>query len=262
MEGVILGTVQGITEWLPVSSEGVIVLVEQHFFNNYSLTEVLKIALFLHLGTVCAAAIYFHKDVKSILCNFFAYGRASKQEKAKIHFYLVATAVSGVIGFSIFKAVESFEHIFEITGDAVNIVIALLLFVTVYLQFKKKSDGGFTENDLSLKDGLILGVVQGCAALPGVSRSGSTTGVLLLRKYKEADALKISFLMSIPIVLAGNVVLNLDDFLFTKEALAGFVMSFLFGILTIHILLRVARKVAWGWFVGAFAVLLIISTLL
>ena len=92
-------------------------------------------------------------------------------------------------------------------------------------------------------DGVLLGVAQGLAALPGLSRSGLTVSVLLLRKFDGATALKLSFLVSLPIVLFGNLFLNLNDFAFSAEALVGLFFSFLFGILTIDLLLKAAKKI-------------------
>jgi undecaprenyl-diphosphatase len=97
------------------------------------------------------------------------------------------------------------------------------------------------------------------AVLPGLSRSGLTISALLLRKFDNASALKLSFLMSLPVVLGGNIVLNFKYFTFSTELLLGLIFSFIFGLLTISLLLKIARKVNFGWFVLIFGVVMIIS---
>jgi undecaprenyl-diphosphatase len=105
--------------------------------------------------------------------------------------------------------------------------------------------------------------VQGFAALPGFSRSGLTISALLLRKFDETAALRLSFLMSLPIVLGGNVLLNLKDgFVLSAGAVFGLVFSFVFGIFTIHVLFRVARKINFAYFVLGFGVITLVAAFL
>jgi len=103
-------------------------------------------------------------------------------------------------------------------------------------------------------------VVQGFAALPGLSRSGLTVSTLLFRKVNEKDSLKLSFLLSLPIVLGGNILLNSEYFNFSLDSLISLSASFLFGLLTIHYLLKLAKKINFGWFVFAFGALMIIAS--
>ncbi|VAW17354.1 Undecaprenyl-diphosphatase, partial [hydrothermal vent metagenome] len=122
---------------------------------------------------------------------------------------------------------------------------------------KSKMISTRTPTDIKMIDSVTLGIVQGFAALPGLSRSGLTVASLLLRKFDEEQAIRLSFLMSIPIVLAGNILLNIKDFNPTLENLFGFFFSFVFGLATIHILLKVAKKVNFAYFVLLFGLLMI-----
>jgi hypothetical protein len=113
-----------------------------------------------------------------------------------------------------------------------------------------------TDIDIKNKDGFILGLVQGFAVLPGLSRSGLTVAALLLSKFDEETSIRLSFLMSLPIVLAGNIALNFDYITeFNSDMLIGLLAAFIFGYLTIGVLLKLARKINFGWFVIIFGVL-------
>jgi undecaprenyl-diphosphatase len=117
--------------------------------------------------------------------------------------------------------------------------------------------------DLNLKEASLLGFMQGLSVLPGVSRSGITVSTLLLRKFDKTSSLVVSFLMSLPIVLAGNIALNWSNFTsITLPLLLGLVFSFLFGILTIDVLIKSSRKINFGYFVLVFAILTILSGIL
>ncbi|GAG03940.1 unnamed protein product, partial [marine sediment metagenome] len=107
-----------------------------------------------------------------------------------------------------------------------------------------------------------LGIVQGFSSLPGLSRSGITISTLLLKKFDDTSALRLSFLMSLPVVLFGNLFLNLNDFTLTSAAIYGLLASFIFGLLTIHILMNLSKRINFGWFVLIFAVLLMASVLI
>jgi len=130
-----------------------------------------------------------------------------------------------------------------------------------FLELNTKKKGGYrTVRDLKMIDGVLLGIVQGFATLPGFSRSGLTVSALLLCKLDKTYALKLSFLMSLPIVLGGNLVFNFNAFALSVEALVGLFFSFIFGLATIHLLLKIAQKVNFGYFVLFFGILTILSS--
>lgn len=259
LESIILGVVQGVFEWLPVSSEGLLVLIQTQFFGGASLTEAIRIALFLHLGTFLAAFIYFFDEVEHLIRGLCNYKKINKERRAVLNFYIIATLVSGVVGLILKGVLVELEQVFIVSADIIVVVVALLLFVTAYLQLRKKTMTFREETEVNNADAIVTGAVQGLSALPGVSRSGSTTAILLIQRFHEMDALKMSFVLSLPIVLAGNIVFNLHSFFFSIESLVGFVVSFIFGWITIDALLKLARKMNFGWFVLVFAVLLIVS---
>jgi len=260
LESIILGMVQGVTEWLPISSEGAIVVLKMNLFNSdLGLGSLIKYALFLHLGTFLAALIYLRKEVFLLVKNFFNYRKVERRDRNLIKFYFLATFFSGFFAFIIFKIVGFFEERVDPTSKAIILIVGIALLFTAFLQIRKKGSSFRGVADLNFTDSFLLGLAQGFSIIPGLSRSGLTISAFLLRKIDKKQALKLSFLMSLPVVLAGNILLNLEMFALSLESLLGFCFSFVFGILTIHILLKLADRVNFGIFVLFFSLLTIIS---
>ncbi len=260
LEQIILGIIQGVTEWLPVSSEGMIVLISKKFFSQELATEtIIRQALFLHLGTFLAALIYFRKDVWSLTKAFFNYQSADLDTQKIFKFLIIATLISGFLGLVLVKVLTSLEEYLALSSKIIILIIGLSLLITGLLQIRARQSGHKKAGQLTNKDGWLLGFVQGLAALPGFSRSGLTVSAFLLRNFDKFDSLKLSFLMSLPIVLVGNIILNLSSQTFSLELIWGLVFSFIFGLLTINLLLKLARKINFGYFVLLFSILVLIS---
>ena len=258
LESIILGAVQGISEWLPVSSEGVIVLIQMNFLDDITLEQAIRMALFLHLGTFFAALLYFRKDIKKLLKALFNFKNSTEDTKKVFWFLIIATLISGLMGIVFLQIVIEYEDKFS-AAKFINLFIAAFLLITGYLQLRSQKDGLRKERDIKKIDGVILGLVQGLSPIPGLSRSGLTVSALLLRKFNDIDALRLSFLLSLPIVLGGNIFLNLNKATLTLENIVGVLSAFIFGYLTIHLFLKTARKLNFGYFVLGFAFLVIIS---
>jgi len=263
MEQLISGIIQGIAEWLPVSSEGMLVLVKTLIFHSQApVDDMIKDALFLHLGSVMAALIYFRKDI-FLLLKAFPHIRCAEHPQRPLLFFLFwATLISGGLGLILLKSFSGFISQYPASGRLISLLVGLCLLMTGILQLIKKSDGLKTAAQLRATDSVVLGIAQGFAALPGLSRSGLTVAALLFRQFRADQAIRISFLMSIPIVIAGNLVLNASPAGFKIEQLAGLGTSFLFSLLTIDLLLKAARKINFGLFVLGMGVLIIASALL
>ncbi len=262
LDGLILGVIQGVAEWVPVSSEGALVLAQLYLTPGVSLREMIELALFLHLGTLLSAVVYFRNDVRRILRTIVSYRRAPAAERKLTEFLLLTTIISGCVGYIFFASIEeSMVDEMQLTGRAVMGAIGAFLLVTAALQLKGKQTiqedrGG---KDITGEDTVIVGTAQAFSVLPGLSRSGLTVAALLLRGFKEEEALRLSFLMSIPIVFAGNVALNFTGFTASSSALVGFVVAFIVGLGTIRALFALAHKVNFGYFVLVFGLLTILA---
>jgi len=262
-EQIILGIIQGIAEWLPVSSEGLIVLAQTNLFHSFgNIEDAIRQALFLHFGTFLAALLYFRRDVRKLIETIFSYKSQPQETQKLFSFLLITTMISGALGLLLIKTLSSIASQLESQGTIITLIVGCLLLGTAFLELKAKK-GGYRElRELTIMDSIVLGIVQGFAALPGLSRSGLTVSALLLRKLDKTYALKLSFLMSLPIVLAGNLVLNFNALVWSAETLVGLFFSFIFGLATIHLLLKLAEKINFGYFVLFFGILTILSAVI
>jgi undecaprenyl-diphosphatase len=273
-EAVIIGSIQGITEWLPISSKAMTSLVMIKFFGK-TLSEALPMAIWMHIGTLLASAIYFRKEINKILKRLPVYfsetilgnksGKKSNlkkeenEEDSLISFLIIATFMTGIIGVPIMLFVVEEA---QLSGDAATAVIGIFLIVTGILQ-RVSANVKSTKKLPSTKDAFIVGLGQGFAALPGISRSGTTTGLFLFRKFDSENALRYSYLMSIPAVLGAEIILQITDIIKVDFAsILAIVFSFVFGLLTISTFLKVAKKVNFSSFCIILGLLSILSLFL
>jgi undecaprenyl-diphosphatase len=260
LEAIVSGIAQGIAEWLPISSEGVLFILKKSVFASDQSSEIIiREALFLHLGTFFAALIYFRKLILNLFKDFFNFSKASEANKRLIVFLVIATFITGILGYGLMKLLTAVENKYEWLGSNITLLVGMLLLITAYLQYKSRKTGLKSLAHLKKSDGILLGIVQGFAVLPGLSRSGLTVASLLLKKYDRVAALKLSILMSLPVVLAGNVLLNLDKFVLNTNLIIALFFAFIFGLITIDILLKVANKINFALFVFIFGILTIVA---
>ena len=258
-ESFILGAVQGIAEWLPVSSEAMIILVKNNFFpSGMDFSQMINFAIFLHLGTLMAVVVYYWKKIISLLGELLKYPHLQKERKDYLNFIIIATFFSGLLGIILIKIVEQYEHLFS-NSFLINIFVAIFLIITAGLLYITEQKKESKKIKLTKRRSIITGIFQGFAAIPGISRSGSTVAGMGLLGINKEDALELSFILSIPIVLLANVFLNISEFAsFSVNHAIALISAFIFGIITIDILLKIVRKIRFSYFVGFFAILLII----
>jgi len=248
LQALVIGVVQGITEWLPISSEGINSLVLTQFYNT-TLSEAIIISIWLHIGTLFAALIYLRKDVVRVL----------NERDQTFWFLVVATVVSVLIAAPFMLLNMEF---FLMTGKSIMILIGLLLIFTGIVQFYAKKQK--TENKKpTMKDAVIAGIAQGLAILPGLSRSGLTVSVLLFRKYHPKQSIKLSFLMSIPaLIIAGAWTSTNAAIEFTISSFTSLLSSFILGLITIAVLLKAAERINFSYFCFLIGVISIIAGLI
>lgn len=225
----ILGIIQGIFEWIPISSEGVVALIS----NN------IDIALFLHLGTLLAVLVYFYKDWIRVL---------TFKDKRLLKFLIIATILSLIIGGLLYSVVNVFlgSSLLLLTGFG-------LLFTAFFHKTKKKFN--ISDNWLAV----IVGAIQGLAIIPGLSRSASTIFGLSLKKENPKEILKYSYMMSAPMILAGSFYLFLKNPTLTLNAWPGLVVAFIMGLISLKVILKLSSKINFFKFALAFAILCFIG---
>ncbi len=247
IQAIILGIIQGIFEWLPISSEGQSMLILINAF-QMDVNEALSVAIFMHLGTSFAVMIKFREEFKSIILG-------KNHELTRI--IVISTVCTGLTGLPLYFILKS-----TFTGGiAASLLIGVLLILTGIILGLNKGKGHKSMESVSLFDMIVLGLVQGFAILPGISRSGVTLTTLLLRNVEQKTALVISFLISVPVVLGAvaldaGMILTFDPIL----GLAMFLSSLLVGYIMMDFLLQFSDRVDFSIFCIFLGVLTIILT--
>ncbi len=232
IQAIVLGVLQGVTEWLPISSEAMVTLFGKFMF-GFEYSEALSNAIWLHVGTSLSAIIYFRNEIIDIIKSILT----RNGNKDLLIFLIITTVLSGVIGVSIML----FLFNLQIHDGLFTILIGLFLLGISVMQKKLKAG---RETKLKPVNAILPGIVQGLAIIPGISRSGITTATLILHKYSLEKALKLSFIMSIPVTIGAQFVLPIikQGFVVSDMMLLSGAVAAITGLVTIKILIEFANK--------------------
>lgn len=245
LQSIILGITQGLTEFLPVSSSGHLVLLQNIFGIN---EPELLFDICLHLGTLLAVVVVFMNEIRSILRTLWSLPGLLQQSKSPAELFeeneavriavliVAGTVPTAILGLLFHKITDQLFGSIWLVG-CMLLVTGTLLWLTRRVQLK-----GRPLKRVTIKDALIIGVVQGLAILPGISRSGSTISAALFLGIDREVAGRFSFLLSIPAILGALVVG------FESEAIRSNVsgVTILIGTATAGIIGIVALKVLLG----------------
>jgi len=266
----ILGIIQGVSEWLPISSKTQII-VSSTYLLKLTFQQAYTFGLFMEVGTFAAAIIYFRKDLLRLV-QVLA-GSKDKMKRKLFSFILIVTVITGLIGVPLYLIAES------ITGIALGIpmlVLGLILLGDAALiRYSRQRKGkGVTARkleNLSVKDYLLVGIMQGISSLPGVSRSGITTSTMLILNVEPDEAFRLSFTAGI-FASAGAFLLTLvasRHNVATSVAAIGLsglavaiVTSTIVSLFLIDFLLKVAGKQKIVYLTAALGVIAVASGLL
>ena len=259
-EYLILGIVQGLTEFLPVSSSAHLVFLQRIF--DVKENPVL-VSIALHAGTLLALLLFFRRDIIALLINSLRpssrgrEGSRPKEMTPRIMVYLIVVSlITGVIGLT---GKDFFESLFSQPRRA-----AVMLFITglILLSTIKFMKGKRKFSELNFHDAWIMGLVQGLAIIPGISRSGITISSLLWRNIDGETAFRFSFLASIPAILGAMIIeVNKLPSLSREQAgylFFGFAIAFISGLIALIVLrklIRQARFPLFGYYCLAVALL-------
>lgn len=250
-EAVLLGLVQGLTEWLPVSSSGHLVIVQELL----GIEVPLSFDVMLHFGTLLAVFVVFWKDILKILKSLFKLD--FKSQDGKLGLYIIVGNIPiALFGYFFYNVFESLFSNLLIVGLAL-IFTGVLLFLTKFTHGKRK---------LNVHDAILIGLTQTVALIPGISRSGSTISVGLFKGLDKESVFKFSFLLAIPAVLGANL-LELNNLVLGEveflPMIVGTVMAAVVGYLSLKFLFRSLQEgrfylfSIYCWILGIILLLLV-----
>ena len=228
IEILFLSIIQGITEFLPISSSSHLILMSEYL--NFE-DKSLSVDVSLHIGSFLAVLVYFYKD----LINFF-------ENRILFLKIIVSSLPTMIIGFFLVKSgiIDKFRNLELIAWTTV--IFGVLLFISDRFKIEKS-----IRNNFSFKAAIFIGLLQILSLIPGVSRSGIAITAARLLNFKRVDAAKISFFLSIPILGAvsifglNNIIFSENTY-FAKLNLISILLSFFFSILTIKYFLKYINK--------------------
>ncbi len=251
IEALILGIIQGLTEFIPISSTAHLTFAGKYLnlIKNNKPEEWTALIAVIQLGTLIAVLIYFWKELFEIVKSFFKEGffflkkSSTGSQNAKLGWYIIIGTIPVVIiGLAFKKFIEGgFTKDLTVIGISL-VVLAIILFFGEKFGKKNKS----IEN-VNWKDALIIGTAQTIALIPGSSRSGTTITAALFCGLKREDAAKFSFLLSIPAITASGLLelIELQQFISTlgiTSILVAVISSAIVGYLSIEFLLKYLRN--------------------
>jgi undecaprenyl-diphosphatase len=263
LEAIILGIVQGATEFLPVSSSGHMVLIPASF--NMTQPDLNAVAI-AHLGTLLAVLIYFYKDLRDITAGTLSgikTGQLMGTTEARLGWYIVVGSIPAAVAGLTLE--DHFEKIF---GSPVMAAVFLLCTAALLIFGERVRTGEKALSRMTWLDAIIIGLFQTLALLPGISRSGSTIAGGLLRGLDRGIAARYSFLLGIPAIFGAGL-LSVFDILDSPELgnqlsplFATFIASAIVGYACIHFLLQWLKQrslIPFAVYCSLFGIIFIIA---
>lgn len=206
---IILGLIQGVTEPIPVSSSGHLLIFQKLLSNNNLNVDFSLLATLTNCGSLIAIALIFRKDIVNLFKSFFGYLTTKKEEYYDNYKYcwliVIGTIPAGIMGIVVTKL-----GLFDALEENTKFVGVTLLITALFLFLIRKLKGKKDPNKITYKDALIVGIFQVIALIPGISRSGATIVGGMTRKFKRETAFNFSFILYIPISIA-TTILGISD---------------------------------------------------
>ncbi|MFA6214144.1 MAG: undecaprenyl-diphosphate phosphatase [Candidatus Micrarchaeia archaeon] len=241
---IFLGLVQAITEWLPLSSKTMDTIAYTGLFGGAN-ENVVSVLLFLHLGTLLAAIIYFRKEIAEISRELVRTPDIRHHARTKTGYLATALFFTGLVGIPLLLV----EH-YLLPSLKTNMLLSIMgagLILTGFLLTTQHKHRWRIANSASWQDGILTGALQGLSVLPGVSRAGCTTTGLIWRGFDAESSFHLSFLLAIPTVFLAEVLLWAAQMgvssIPLEEGILLAASSFVFGYVTIGALLSLAHRI-------------------
>ncbi|MEC7793200.1 MAG: undecaprenyl-diphosphate phosphatase [Pseudomonadota bacterium] len=241
---ILLAVIQGITEFLPISSSGHLILLPQ-LTSMADQGQTIDVAV--HVGTLGAVILYFWSDVKEALLGLPRLLRGKLDTPgARLAFLLIVATIPAILVGLVLKV----TGLADMMRSALVIGVTMLVFGVVLWWADQKFPDTREARDWTLREAWILGLWQAVALIPGTSRSGITITGARFMGYARADAAKISMLMSVPVIIASGVLLGLDiatsdDAVVVKDAAIAAGFAFVSALLALVLMMRLLRSVSF-----------------
>jgi len=239
LQAILFGIVQGLTEWLPISSSGHLAIIQQMFGMSADLTFY----IFLHFGTALSAIVFFRKDILQIVKALAKFDFTSESGRM-IPLLLIGSFPISVVGMSLYNTLSAAFSSMTMIGIAL-ITTGTILYITRFLK-------RFDNKKISYKNAFLIGLAQAVALIPGISRSGMTISMAMSRRIEREKAFAFSFMLAIPAIIGAMLY---DAYMFSKmrfisgsfapvqiytvEAFAGAAVAAVIGFYALKFLRRV-----------------------
>jgi undecaprenyl-diphosphatase len=239
------GIIQGIFEWLPISSQGNLAVFLTAVGTDPEVA--LQLALFLQVGTTLSAATYYREEIAIAFRTLpnWRPDAAYEEGNALASYIVLASFCTGLVGIPLY--IFAVDLASSLTGGAFVAIIGILLVLTGILQLRSEAMGMGEKSIPTFLDSILVGAFQGFAILPGISRSGVTSSVLLFRSYDPPEAFRLSFLLSIPASLGAAALTMLGagglPGINPVAAIIALLVSGVVGYLTIDAIMRVVERI-------------------
>jgi len=233
----ILGVIQGLTEFLPVSSSGHLEIGKAIFGNDWSADESMLMTVVLHFATALSTIVIFRKEIVTIFKGLFL--KQDKQAKSFSFFIVVSMVPAAIVGVLFDDIIESFF-------DGNLLLVSIMLIATgglLFLADRAKS----SEKKVGIKESILIGIAQAIAILPGISRSGATISTSVLLGVDREQSARFSFLMVVPLIF-GKMAKDILDGAFDKidgpliNYGVGFLAAFLTGIFACTLMIKLVKN--------------------
>lgn len=237
LTSLILGIIQGLTEFLPVSSSGHLEIGKAVFGNDWSADESMLMTVVLHFATALSTIVIFRKEIVTIVKGLFS--KEDKQAKSFSFFIVVSMVPAAIVGVLFDDIIESFF-------DGNLLLVSVMLIATgglLFLADRAKS----SEKKVGIKESILIGIAQAIAILPGISRSGATISTSVLLGVDREQSARFSFLMVVPLIF-GKMAKDILDGAFDKidgpliNYGVGFLAAFLTGIFACTLMIKLVKN--------------------
>ncbi len=255
IQAIILGIIQGITEWLPVSSSGHLAIV-QHFFG---ISQAVAFDVLLHLATLLVILVVFFRDIMKLFYSVFKTNQMLAPYRKMLLYIVVASIPTALIGYFL-------GGYFEALFDNVRVVCFMLIITGFIIYIAEKWPQGKNRR-MNYYTAFFMGLMQGLSIIPGISRSGSTIATGLFAGIKREEAARFSFLMAVPAILGAGMMKAKDIIVIENltAVIVGMFFAFVFGVLSLKWLLGLIRRkklIRFSYYLWFMAILVLVISFL